>query len=242
MGQKTGHMYEMKELGEAGPENNTKDDVIPGKSKEKQRCTASLGIKMFTFFGCILIALMGTQNQYFSGSLRMFEKQFGLTSAQTGLMRGMENLSGLVMVIVLGYCGDVFNKARMLGYCTLLSGTCTILMSLPHFVSIGNLPKLNATINISLSKDDILCEFLLTNNTKCATEEVERHVANSQMAFWIFCIVRFVLGLSATSHTNLTMAYIHSNAPPKLAAFLIGTSSIFPNDIEIRVTNDEINN
>ena len=58
MGQKTGQMYEMKELEETCQENNTKDDVTPKKSEEKQRCSGSLGIKMFTFFGCIIIALI----------------------------------------------------------------------------------------------------------------------------------------------------------------------------------------
>ena len=226
MGQKTGQMYEMKELEETSQENNTKDDVTSKKSEEKQRCSASLGIKMFTFFGCIIIALMGTHSQYFSGSLRMFEKQFGLTSAQTGMMRGVSNLSGLILVIVLGYCGDVFNKARILGYCTLLSGIFNFLMILPHFVTIGNLPQVNASLNISSSNDDILCDIVKKNKSKCAKEDIETYVKNSQMAFWIFCVVRFVLGLCGTANTNLTMAYIHSNAPPKLAAFLIGNSYI----------------
>ena len=200
---------------------NTKDDVT-GKARRTfyKDC---LGIKTFTFFGCILILGMGVQGQYFAGSIRMFEKQFGLSSSQTGVLLGVDNVSGLVMVLVLGYFGDVLNKAKMIAWCTLLSGIFTALMSLPHFISLGHkLLEHNTSVNNQTSMEDIMCNYQIENKTDCSKKNMEARVMYGQMAFWIFLLLRLLLGISGTSHFNLVLAYIQDNAPKNQSSVLIG--------------------
>ena len=198
----------------------TKDDVTPQENNEESENRGCLGIKLFTLFGCMATALMGLHYQYYFGSVRMLEKQFGFKSTQSGWLRGMEHLSGLIMVVVLGYCGDVFNKAKLIAWCTLISGISTCLMTLPQFVVFQDKQEYNKSSNSSRHTGDIMCDHT-PQRINCNETQEEIKNTSGDVAFWVFFFVRVMFGIGATSHSNLIMAYIHGNSPPKQASFLI---------------------
>ena len=184
-----------------------------------------LGIKSFTclFFLTLLLLRMGGMVHY--GSLRMMERQFGLTATDTGLLHAIENIMAVSMILILGYLGDKYNIPRMLGICSLVAGVSYILPALPYFLNMkvsGTNQNLTAAPNFTIGgHPDIVCHLGQLNTTACQVEDKGEMVSNRQ-AYYIIVISRILLGLGFNSQPNLGAAYIVGNT--KRQSMHIGTN------------------
>ena len=184
-----------------------------------------LGIKSFTclFFLTLLLLRMG--GMVHAGSLRMMERQFGLTATDTGLFYTVENIMALCMILILGYLGDNYNIPRMLGICSLVAGVSYILPALPYFLNMkvsGTNQNLTVITNITTGgPPDIVCHLGQLNTTGCQIEDEDDVISNRQ-AYYIIVISRLLLGLGFNSQPNLGAAYIVGNT--KQQSMHIGTN------------------
>ena len=178
------------------------------------------GIKTFVAVASVALVIRGLLHMYFTGSIRMLEKQYGLSSTQTGLLLSADNSMAIPCFLILGYLGDRFHKPRLLSVLNMLSGLSAFTMALPYFVSLryhdvmkmapGELS--NRTTNSALPFRDILCDTK-RNQTCFKTSELETNVGNSSLSslvFYILLIGRLLYGLSGESQRNIASAYINS--------------------------------
>ena len=175
--------------------------------KVKKRVRCPFGIKTFTFTVFILLITVRIGQMYLNGSIRMLEKQFGFTSAQTGFIAATDNISAIPMVLVIGYLGDRLNKARILAVCGILTALANFMACLPYLTTLDNNYKVLFNDSNS-TEEDILCGAA---HSKCviSTESLDAYNRN---AFVIIVISRLVHGVGGVSISNLGIAYISSNA------------------------------
>ncbi|XP_048769793.1 solute carrier organic anion transporter family member 2B1-like isoform X2 [Ostrea edulis] len=110
---------------------------------------------------------------YVNTQVPNLERQFGLSSTQSGLVMGFNDIGFFAVVLFVSAAARYVHIPRMLFVCILLYGFSGLICSIPHFVAVsrGLLPSLNlnsASMNTSTETSTItlLCkpELNLTDN------------------------------------------------------------------------------
>lgn len=86
-------------------------------------------------------------NTYLGSQITTIEKQFNLSSSNSGILMSGNDIGFLVSSLLLTYLLKDTQRPKVLGFGGVLSGLAFMMCSLPHFVA----PKPNAetTSNIS---------------------------------------------------------------------------------------------
>ena len=233
-----GYGYNIEESNEKELQDNTDaTDRLMNKhedeNKDKQHKNSnnnkdSANMILFMVVMCCFRCLLDIRGMYYLGSIRMFEKQFGFTSTESAFLQTSTQYSGIVMFLVLGYLADHINKARMIAVCSLVTSICAILLALPYFTTLNKREHHhNVTHNhsVNLEQVDILCNPSSSNASKCDNFDREQTInlnESGTIAFYIFFIVRLILGAVTTPHENLVMAFVHENAQPSRSSMYLG--------------------
>ena len=121
-------------------------------------------------------------------SYRMLEKQYGLSAAQTGLLESIDNVTTLIVLLLVGYLGDKLNIARILGVCYINLGLGIILHALPYFLFRGNVVDTETAESGNMSdifkSSDIICQ--LDNITSPLYNETHGNFSGSMVYFICF--------------------------------------------------------
>ncbi|XP_053382888.1 solute carrier organic anion transporter family member 2A1-like [Mercenaria mercenaria] len=78
--------------------------------------------------------LTSTLTVYINSQVNMLEKQFGFSSAETGLLMSCNDIGFLSCVIFAGFIARKVHIPRGLGISTVLFGICGMLCALPYFL------------------------------------------------------------------------------------------------------------
>jgi hypothetical protein len=75
-----------------------------------------------------------TVNGFNYAAIPSLEKQFHLNSKQTGLISSVNNISNMLLTIIVSFYGSFGNKPRWIGLSLTLVGFSLVLFSAPHFM------------------------------------------------------------------------------------------------------------
>ncbi|XP_045183048.2 solute carrier organic anion transporter family member 2A1-like [Mercenaria mercenaria] len=78
--------------------------------------------------------LTSTLSVYINSQVSMLEKQFGFSSAETGLLMSCNDIGFLSCVIFAGFIARKVHIPRGLGISTILFGVCGVMCALPYFM------------------------------------------------------------------------------------------------------------
>ena len=163
----------------------------------------------------------------------MVEKQFGLTGTQTTWLLTADNVTSLVSLILFGYIGGKYNKARFFAILGMLLGFSHFLFSLPYYISLKDDDvmkikpdevKYSNQTNLK-RKLDILCRSLSGRNDTCSV--LDESESSSNVFYIILLVARLLVGMFKEPHLNLPYIYINENCGTRKTVLYTGKKSKF---------------
>lgn len=133
-------------------------------------------IAVYSGFGLVTQIL----SSYVGSQIPTLEKQFGLSSYQTGVLMSCNDIGFLLCILVISTWARHVNIPRVFFFCVLLFGSSGILCSLPHFIGSakGTLPILNPKMvdnsSLSIPKPKVsnipICDLMAVNVSSMASD------------------------------------------------------------------------
>ena len=220
-------------------------DRAPKKNKFKFKWQIHYGLKQFTAIACLSTLSGRSLMVYNNASQRMVEKHFGLTGMETSWLVSVDNIASIVALVVFGYIGGKFNRARFLAIMSICVGVSYLLLSLPYFISLkySDIMRikpedlfenmyLNQTRSERMKLPDIMCTKSYPQNTTSnhqnrsySQEEPQvGHLSDlySSKMFYLLWFGRVFIGVFGQTQLNLPFIYISENCDIKRAVFHSG--------------------
>ena len=216
---------------------NTRNSVVEQGIPEKEKMKISSietnkkpccqEVYRFTFIVMAISAMSQGFTSYMTASYRMLEKQYGLSAAQTGLLESIDNVTSLIVLLLVGYFGDKLNIARILGVCYINLGLGIILHALPYFLFKGNVVDTDFAQSGNISEifkaSDIICH--LDNSTTALYSGTYGNFSGSsstRSVFYLLIVARLVFGIGVAPRTSLPFAYINQQKGHNKGPILMG--------------------
>ena len=208
---------------------------IKNNTEGKPRWYTRYGLQVFTFLSCVLLFASRFLTAHTTASARMVEKQFGLTGTQTTWLLTADNITSLVSLILFGYIGGKYNKARFFAILGMLLGFSHLLFSLPYYISLKDDDvmkikpdevKYSNQTNLK-RKLDIICKPLSNRNDTCSALDESEKESSSDMFYIILLLARLLVGMFKEPHLNLPYIYINENCGTRKTVLYTGKKSKF---------------
>ena len=203
------------------------EEEVKNGSIETQMKPCCLGVYWFTFIILAISSIGQGFTAYMMASYRMLEKQYGLSAAQTGLLESIDNVTTLIVLLLVGYLGDKLNIARILGVCYINLGLGIILHALPYFLFRGNVVDTETAESGNMSDmfktSDIICQ--LDNITSPLYNETHGNFSGSASwngVFYLLLVARLIFGIGIAPRSSLPFAYINQQKGHNKGPLLMG--------------------
>ena len=168
--------------------------------------------KLAIFNMCLLVFLFSGCTKYFDGSMRMIEKNFGLTAAKMGSLDTMDNVSGILLYPLIGYLGDKFNKLKIVGISCIITGVSYIGLSAPHWIVTYIYGKYGVIDNFNMNnktKIDLLCFHNNSMSDGCHGDEEVAMGTLSNMAYYILIFCKLFVRTGEVTKMPIIFPYFH---------------------------------
>ncbi|OWF41742.1 solute carrier organic anion transporter family member 2A1-like [Mizuhopecten yessoensis] len=202
-------------------------------------------VQSFTFFYGLAGLMTQTLTFYVNSQVPNMEKQFGLSSAESGLLMSFNDIGFLLCSLFISSLARFVHIPRFLFYCTLLYGFSGIICSIPHYitpniedlyVTSGKTPDLALPNNITETESSImpLCvpELQLENRNFTTCEDDNRKKIFKMvspefkaLAIGIIAIGMMVQGIGKAPRAPFVTVYIDDNVEKRKTGFYIGIMS-----------------
>ncbi|CAB3979608.1 solute carrier organic anion transporter family member 4A1-like [Paramuricea clavata] len=192
-------------------EENKDEDLSWGWRSFRPRCLQWLNCSLGLL---IVLALCGivygmTVNGFNYAAIPSLEKQFHLNSKQTGLMSSVNNISNMLLTIIVSFYGSFGNKPRWIGLSLTFVGFSLVLFSAPHFM-IGRYEPPAAVHSSQFCSSD--------NSSRCEDSD---SITFSWSYFIIFLLSQVIAGAGGAPIFSLCIAYLDENISPKHTSIFI---------------------
>lgn len=183
-------------------------------------------------------------SMYLTSQVTTLERQYGMSSSETGMLLSMNDFGFLIFVLVISHFTRYAHKPRILGVCVLAFGLSAILSAVPHFVSpepaipIDNSTNLTVAMQHKLSVDkfsgESLCVPEVTSphpdhhnmtsppDQACSRSEEQTKATAKFMALGIISAGMFMQGIAKSPRMALTQTYIDDNVVKTKTGMYIG--------------------
>ena len=200
--------------------------------KKQKSFLSQWGMPLFTLNVCLLSMCVAASNACFVSSTRTIEKHFGFTGTQTSILLAADNITGLVALLILGYLGGKYNKARFTGITAVGLALGNIILTVPYYKSAvtSDIMKYNqfdiisnTTIQSASQKLDILCKTSQNDSSSCLADDGNKgkYFYDKNM-FYVFLFGQLVKGIMFGTFMNLPYVYINENSRTDKATFYSG--------------------
>lgn len=222
------------------PQTATKraDEVVQWDDPETER--NEVDIRSSSWRGCCLRSMLPfaiyysfvyltTQAlaSYLTSQITTIEKQFGLSSSQSGVLLGMNDAGYLVMVIFASYIGRNSYIPRVLSVCCCLYGVSALICASPYFFTDHSLNYgSNASTNSTSSAEGRLCSTssLPPDTGECSSDQKTFYSSAKSVAMAVISTGMFLQGMAKAPRVPLLETYIDDNVPKTKSGFYIGQS------------------
>ncbi|KAL4218353.1 hypothetical protein ACF0H5_023090 [Mactra antiquata] len=198
-----------------------------------------------TFIGVFSISglLTSTLSIYVNSQVPMLEKEFGFSSADSGLIMSCNDLGYLTCVIFAGYIAKKVHIPIGLGISMILFGICGVLCALPYFIQdkskydldqtssgIDVLTNMSTSSMSSVSRKVPLC-MNTTGNEQDSCDvtsdsvEARENVANLQIkriAFYLICFGMVFQGIGKSPRYPFVTLYVDDTVEKRKTGYYMG--------------------
>ncbi|XP_033121354.1 solute carrier organic anion transporter family member 2A1-like, partial [Anneissia japonica] len=159
-----------------------------------------------------LLAMLVAASTYLGGCISTIEKQFQLSSSQSGLIATVNDIVSLSTVVFVTYYGSKSYRPRLLGASCVVIGVGLFIHAVPHFTanpvaySQSNHMQVNDTEESSYFNNNYeLCSLRGVTEDRCASggSTVEQPLS----VFWLV-IGQILIGIGAAPIFPLTITYL----------------------------------
>lgn len=174
--------------------------------------------KWFLFFLAVFSVAQGMIiNGFTNVGLSTLEKQFNLTSKQSGMIVAAKEISSLLLIAFLSFYGSFGHKPKYLGYGALLTSFGSLLYVLPHVLIGKHIPD-----GVTGMTNGKTCSIAATYNETVAEARCELLGSSEWYYLFIFIIAKLLIGAGTAPLFTLGAAYIDENVKPKVAPVYLG--------------------
>ena len=198
------------------------------------RCLAS--IKWFTGWYSFLGILVLSLSSYIVSQITTIEKQFGLSSSQTGYLIACNEIGYSVMILFASHFARRVHIPRVLCGSAIFYGVSGILCSIPHFIYNYDPPSTNVLPRSNLSSMFNIESKLCSNNTipKTTFSNSSSDVLTSikqgaqtieqvrSVAMALIGIGMILQGFGKAPRYPLLATYLDDNTSPEDTGFYLG--------------------
>ena len=195
----------------------------------------------YTIFNSIASLLTSTLSVYIGSQVPALEKQFGMSSYQTGLLMSFNDIGFLTCCLFVTSVARYVHIPRFMFLCFVLYGVSGILCALPHFLTpeeeysyqpgknllqLGNATSKNGSSSVPLCvlsnyTDDVMdvvgCSSAKAKRVKSSTSE-----ATKNMALTIIAIGMLFQGIGKAPRGPFTTVYVDDNVNKRKTGYFIG--------------------
>lgn len=197
-----------------------------------------------TFVGVFSIASMASQTLtvYVNTQVPNLERQFGLTSAQSGLVMAFNDIGYFAVVLFISATAQFVHIPRMLCFCILLYGISGLTCAFPQLIAVskGLLPTLNLSSVLTKASEEsdkmhLLCrsEFNFTDRM-CHSDMENAHnvmaapsYSIQTLALLFFGIGLTLQGIGKAPRIPFYMVYVDDTIDQRKTGFYAGIPFLF---------------
>ena len=149
--------------------------------------------------------------------LSTLEKQFKLSSKESGTIVAAKEISSLLLIAFLSYYGSFGHKPKYLAVGALVTAFGSLLYVLPHLLIGKYIPDKDA--NVFKNRD--VCMSTSLNST---VEDARCTILGQSEWYYMFTFIsaKLLLGAGTAPLFTLGAAYIDENVKPKIAPIYLG--------------------
>ncbi|XP_066934957.1 solute carrier organic anion transporter family member 4C1-like [Clytia hemisphaerica] len=179
-------------------------------------------IHWFLPFISIFCLLQGmTVNGFIGASIPHIEREFGLTSTQSGILLASNDLTAILFVLFVSYYGERGHKPTWLGIGSIVTGLGAFIFSIPKFMKGAYNPTMSPH-GVNYMKHDTCAGNATTAFMELGNMADCDSAPSSNGYLAIFCVANMLMGIGATPLNTLGAAYLDENVSPKNSPIYIG--------------------
>ncbi|XP_076084430.1 solute carrier organic anion transporter family member 3A1-like [Mytilus galloprovincialis] len=207
--------------------NKTNNEDIYGQQTCLQKCH---NITVYSVIYGLTVLMTNALTVYISSQITTLERQFDLSSSQSGFILSCNDIGFTVTVLFVSHFGIRYHIPRVLSLFTIIYGLSGVSTSFLRFLSDHGIPNDNDnSISQRNTTSNLLCVINRNATLDCMTEGHENSsgsVYRMKIAFILLCIFMGVQGFGKAPRSSLGTFYIDSNVPDKTrTGFYLGISS-----------------
>lgn len=170
---------------------------------------------------CLVGTSLGSFFTYTVAILSTLEKRFNLTSTQSGIMLGGNDISQALFAIFVAYYGNLGHRPRWMAFGALLAAVSCLFAITPHLI-------------YGPGTDEAFTQQLLATANHTA-EDLCPHTGRSTapimalettIPLLIFFAAQFILGIAVSTFFSLGLVYLDDNIDPNESPFYYGISLV----------------
>ena len=196
-------------------------------------------IKWFTGFYSIAGLLVASLSMYIVSQITTIEKQFGLSSSQTGTHLACNEIGYCMTILLAGHFARKVHVPRVLCVSAIFYGVSGILCSVPHFIYNYDTPTSNdhsqTNFSAMVSKDSKLCSNISIPQRSALNGSAEEPALASQgkqtmaesrtVAMAFIGIGMLLQGFAKAPRFPMLATYLDDNTNKQETGFYMGECS-----------------
>lgn len=190
---------------------NLKCGIFSWRPDCLQRCA---NLRTFTLTLSTLSVLGNMNYSYYTAVITQIEKNFGLSSSWTGLIKNIDNIGNIAFSLLVSHFCRYANLPRLFAAATVLSSLAIFIFALPHFIyGGGSMPDLNGTDGLlnSTHKKYELCGDQSGASGSCSGGTSNLHAFNVG-ALALFIVSELLQGIAQSPKFTLSITYVDDNS------------------------------
>ncbi|ESO93423.1 hypothetical protein LOTGIDRAFT_227443 [Lottia gigantea] len=221
--------------GSSVPSNHEMGDDSPDMSSLKepqpkpQRSLLFNDIRFFIFCYCISNLLSNTVIVYVVSQITALEREFHLSSSQTGFLVSSMDLGVFTTTIVVGYFANKVHIPKILAITTLVFGITALDSSLPHFIfGPGDADYSNDSViegNLSPIREHLCQDSNVSVREQCSEadhQDVQTEAIEGTISFWMVVMGCILNGVALSPRYPFFVTFVESNTDKSRSGFFIG--------------------
>ena len=203
----------------------------------KGKCLHRLAsVNWFTGFYSISGLVVASLSMYIVSQITTIEKQFELSSSQTGYLLACNDIGYSVMILFASHFAKKIHIPKILSLTTIFYGISGIICSIPHFIYNYNPPStfggLESNITFGRSRSSNLCsnETIIFTSTLNSSDEAvaalskgRESIADTRSVAMAFIGIGMILqGFGKAPRYPLLATYLDDNTNKRETGFYMG--------------------
>lgn len=198
-------------------------------------------IRWFTTFFSVTALLTSSLQMYINSQVTSIEKQFELSSKQSGFLMSCDEIGFLTSSIIVGYIARRVHIPRVLSIATAFYGISALICCIPYVITTlkdrsDNFSKSQRRFNVSNPKLSKFSSYLCARNLNISEDESFHLSVHSDqgevygnlkgLSMFLIGMGMMLQGIGKAPRTSMLAEYVDENGNRRKTGFYVGKSKI----------------